>query len=57
MWHLHIHNHILWTTLRVQSVQHGGIYPLQDFNFLTNGMGKLNIITIHGGRNALRTLT
>jgi len=42
---------------RVQSVKHGGIYPLQDFKCLTNGMGKLNNMAIHGGRSALRTLT
>ena len=33
VWHLHIHKHtsILWTTFGVQSVRHGGIYPLQHF--------------------------
>jgi hypothetical protein len=56
-WHLHIHKHIIGTTIRVQRVKHVGIYPLQDFECLTNGMGKLNNMTIHGGGNAPRTLT
>jgi len=41
----------------MQSVKHGGIYPLQDFKILTDGMGMLNNITIRGGGIALRTLT
>jgi len=54
VWHLRIQKHILWTG---QSIKYGGIYPLQDFKYLTNAMDKLNNMTIHGGRNALRTLT
>jgi hypothetical protein len=41
----------------VLRIKHGGIYPLQGFKCLTNGMGELNNMTIHGGGNAPHTLT
>jgi hypothetical protein len=41
----------------MQSVKHGGIYPLRDFKCLTNGIGMINYMTIHGCGNALLTLT
>lgn len=57
VWHFRIDKYILWTTIRVQSVKHGGMYPLQDFKCLTKCIGKLKSKTIHGGGNALRALT
>jgi hypothetical protein len=57
VWNLHVHKYILWTTVRIQRIKHGGIYPLQHFKRFTNVMAMLNNMTIHGGGNALRTLT